>query len=216
VSPSDLPPQKFGEALGLSHRYGRPAEVPLLVRDLKRPDLGTRYTEDADGNPGIVERVAAMVRRPPISNTPSAIVCDKTGVGHGVLENFDRARLGTIAITLHGGSSITRDKQRPGYHVSKRDVVTTTQVLLQNGLLKIAPSLEHAATLRRELLNFRVKIDPRTAHDSYEHWREGDHDDLVLAVSCAVWFRQYWNRGADIELARRMKRTRARVMEVGA
>jgi hypothetical protein len=32
------------------------------------------------------------------------------------------------------------------------------------------------------------------AHDSYEHWRESDHDDLVLAVACAAWFREYTNR----------------------
>jgi hypothetical protein len=28
----------------------------------------------------------------------------------------------------------------------------------------------------------------RTAHDSYEHWREGDHDDLVLAAALACWW----------------------------
>ena len=38
-----------------------------------------------------------------------------------------------------------------------------------------------------ELLNFRRKIDLRTAHDSYEHWRESDHDDLVLATALACW-----------------------------
>ena len=38
-------------------------------------------------------------------------------------------------------------------------------------------------TLVQELLAFRVKIDPLTAHDSYGAWREGAHDDLVLAVA---------------------------------
>jgi hypothetical protein len=42
-------------------------------------------------------------------------------------------------------------------------------------------------TLRKELLSFRRKIDLRTAHDSYEHWRESDHDDLVLAAALACW-----------------------------
>ena len=45
-----------------------------------------------------------------------------------------------------------------------------------------------AATLVQELLNFRVTIDPRTAHDSYAAWREGMHDDLVLAVAMACWW----------------------------
>jgi hypothetical protein len=42
-----------------------------------------------------------------------------------------------------------------------------------------------------------VKIDPKTAHDSYEHWRESDHDDLVLATALGCWYRQYVN--AEIE-----------------
>ncbi len=32
-----------------------------------------------------------------------------------------------------------------------------------------------------------MKINISTAHDSYEAWREGDHDDLVLAVAMACW-----------------------------
>jgi hypothetical protein len=37
-------------------------------------------------------------------------------------------------------------------------------------------------------LNFKVKIDPRSAHDSYSAWREEDHDDLVLSVALAAWW----------------------------
>ncbi len=32
-----------------------------------------------------------------------------------------------------------------------------------------------------------MKIHVATAHDSYEAWREGDHDDLVLSVAMACW-----------------------------
>jgi hypothetical protein len=88
-------------------------------------------------------------------------------------------------------------------------LITVTQVLLQNGRLRVASGLPEAETLKKELLNFRVKIDPRTSHDSYEHWREGDHDDLVLAVSMAAWVRQWWNRHIDPALARRLRRTSA-------
>jgi hypothetical protein len=42
--------------------------------------------------------------------------------------------------------------------------------------------------LVQELLAFRVKIDPLTAHDSYGTWREGAHDDLVLATAVAAWW----------------------------
>ena len=42
--------------------------------------------------------------------------------------------------------------------------------------------------LVQELLNFRVKIDPLTAHDSYGARCEGQHDDLVLATVVACWY----------------------------
>jgi hypothetical protein len=29
------------------------------------------------------------------------------------------------------------------------------------------------------------------AHNSYEHWREADHDDLVLATALAWWWAQH-------------------------
>ncbi len=32
-----------------------------------------------------------------------------------------------------------------------------------------------------------MKLQAATAHDSYEAWREGDHDDLMLSVALACW-----------------------------
>jgi hypothetical protein len=208
ISPSALSAYRAGQALRLSHEYGRPAEAPLAVRHLQRFELGTKYTD-------VVDRVAALIRSAPLRHMPAVLLVDKTGVGAAVLDSFTHAGVGTVAITLHGGSSVNRDPQRAGYRVPKRDLVTVTQVLLQNGRLKVAAELPEAETLKKELLNFRVKIDPRTAHDSYEHWRESEHDDLVLAVSMAAWFRQYWNRHLDTGLARRLRRTSA-IMGVGA
>jgi hypothetical protein len=200
VSPAALTAYRAGLALRLSENYGRPAEVPLAVRHLERFELGTKYTD-------VVDRVATLVRSDPLRHMPAILLVDKTGVGASVLDSFTQAGIGAAAITLHGGSAVSRDPQRAGYRVPKRDLVTVTQVLLQNGRLKVAAGLPEAETLKKELLNFRVTIDPRTAHDSYEHWREGDHDDLVLAVSMAAWFRQYWNRHLDTGLARRLRRT---------
>jgi hypothetical protein len=54
--------------------------------------------------------------------------------------------------------------------------------------LKVAGGLKLAPVLVEELLNFKVKINVKTAHDSYEAWREGIHDDLVLAVALACWY----------------------------
>jgi hypothetical protein len=204
-SPAALNPYQAGRALRLSYQFGRPAEPPLAVRLLERFELGTKYTD-------VVQRVAALVRSDPLRGMPAILLVDKTGVGAPVLDSFTHAGIGTVAITLHGGSSVTRDPQRAGFRVPKRDLVTVTQVLLQNGCLKVAAALPEAETLKRELLNFRVKIDPKTAHDSYEHWREGDHDDLVLSVSMGAWFRQFYNRHTDTALARLFRRRTDRVM----
>jgi hypothetical protein len=52
----------------------------------------------------------------------------------------------------------------------------------------VAEGLTLWPALKEELLNFRRKINLKTAHDSYEHWRESDHDDLVLATALACWW----------------------------
>jgi hypothetical protein len=60
----------------------------------------------------------------------------------------------------------------------------------QNGRLKVAKDLPHAKTLTNELVNFKVKIS-LTGHDSYgavEDWRQGNHDDLVLALALPCWY----------------------------
>jgi hypothetical protein len=70
--------------------------------------------------------------------------------------------------------------------VPKRDLIAAPQVLLQSRALKIAAELPEAETLVAELQNFRYEIT-RSGNDTYAAWREGDHDDLVLAVALAVW-----------------------------
>ncbi len=56
-------------------------------------------------------------------------------------------------------------------------------------------ALRRIDQLREELLNFRRKQNVRTAHISYEHWRESDHDDLVLAAALACWKATYKRKG---------------------
>ena len=55
--------------------------------------------------------------------------------------------------------------------------------------------LELWPTLRHELLNFRRKQNKVTAHISYEHWRESEHDDMVLAAALACWKATYKTKG---------------------
>lgn len=196
VSPADLLPGQLENALAINYEQGRPHDPPLSVRHLERFPLGTRY-------PKVVERVASLTGSPTLRDKRAVLLVDKTGVGGAVVDAFDQAGMNPVPITITGGSNVNRDATGIGYRVPKRDLVSAAQVLLQNGRLKIAQSLREAETLRNELLNFRVKVDPTTAHDSYEHWREGDHDDLVLATAMAAWFRQWWNAHIDLAHSRR-------------
>lgn len=189
VSPSSLSNWQLEEVLSVNYHDGRPPEVPLSLRHLERFELGTRY-------PAIIDRIRGLLSSGALRDKRVALLVDKTGVGASVVDSIVRAGLSPIAVTIHGGSSVTRDEH--GYRVPKRDLVSAVQVLLQNGRLKIAEGLPLAETLRSELLNFRMKIDPKTAHDSYEHWREADHDDLVLAAAMACWFRQWFNTHIDV------------------
>ena len=135
--------------------------------------------------PDVAERVSRLMDAPELKGK-AALAVDATGVGAAVVDMLRRSGLTFDAVTITGGDTETQSGY-DSYRVPKRDLVGNLQVLLQSGLLKIARSLEHAETLRAELLNFRVKINVATAHDSYEAWREGDHDDLVLATALAAW-----------------------------
>jgi hypothetical protein len=65
-------------------------------------------------------------------------------------------------------------------------LVGVLQVLLQTRRLRIAQALPEAAILAKELETFQVKITA-AANEAFGAWREGQHDDLVLAVALAAW-----------------------------
>jgi phage FluMu gp28-like protein len=135
--------------------------------------------------PEVVERVSRLMEALQLKGE-AALAVDATGVGAAVVDMLRRVGLTFDAVTITGGDTETQSGH-DSYRVPKRDLVGNLQVLLQSGRLKVARSLEHAETLKAELLNFRVKINVATAHESYEAWREGDHDDLVLAAALAAW-----------------------------
>jgi len=148
------------------------------LRHLQRFPLHTDY-------PAIVDAVAALLGREPLGGADVTLALDFTGVGRPIFDLFAKARLrGTLVpVTIHGGDAASRDGR--GWRVPKRELISATQVLLQTGRLRIAPALAEAETLVRELADYRVKISA-SGHDSYDA-REGQHDDLVLAVALAAW-----------------------------
>jgi hypothetical protein len=158
----------------------RPAEgLPYALRHLRRFPLGTPYTR-------IVPEVAALMGRAPLAGRVKLIV-DQTGVGRAVVDMLRRAApCGVVPVTITGGSAAT-EAEDGSWHVPKKELVTCLQVLLQAHRLRVARSLPDVGTLVRELENFRVKITA-AAHETFGAWREGQHDDLVLAAALACWW----------------------------
>ena len=153
---------------------GGPAEY--RVRDLRRW-LGLSYVS-------VAGRMRALLAAPELAG--AALVVDKTGVGAAVVDQVRAVGLDPVAVFIHGGErTVGAGKE---WRVPKRELVGVLQVLFQAGRLKIAAGLELADTLGNELVNFKMTIDPATAHDSYAAWRERDHDDLVLALALACWY----------------------------
>lgn len=149
------------------------------VRYIVRLPLKTAYTD-------VVTRVQELVRRLADDGKKCELVVDATGVGRPVVDTLRRAglKIPIYAVTISSGSSVS--KTDFGYTVPKRDLVSNLLILLQSGRLRIAEGLPEAQMLVKEFMNFRAKITP-AGNDSYEGWREGDHDDMVLAVALACW-----------------------------
>ena len=188
ISPAEVVPQtrinpRHIHAMGGLEQlpYPRAAVRPVLsLRHLERFPLGTPY-------PMIVRRVQALLSARPLAND-AVLLVDATGVGRPVIDMLEQANLQPHAITITGGSTVTADGFE--FRVPKRDLAMAVQVLLQNRRLVFAAELPLLDVLKQELQSFEVKINPDTAHDSYLSWREGAHDDLVLAVALACWYRE--------------------------
>ena len=147
--------------------------VNFALRHLERITPGVSYPE-------IVNRTESLHGH----LTNPVVILDATGVGKAAVELFRRSNFSLSVFTLMAGDQMAQDGS--SYRIPKRDVISTTQVLLQTGRLKIARSLPHAPLLARELVNFRFKVTSKGPEDALD-WREGPDDDLVLALAIAAW-----------------------------
>lgn len=189
---SDVWTNDDADSFDFGHAYHSTSHVPIftapdgtetedhppLVHELRHLDRwrGVPYPE-------IVSKVRGILSRLP---TGTDLVVDATGVGAPVVDLFRSAGLAPVAVSIHGGDKVTQEDSRT-FRVPKRDLVGSVAVLLETSRLRVAAALPQARLLVDELRNFRVKIDPATAHDSYSAWRDADHDDLVLAAALAAW-----------------------------
>lgn len=163
--------------------------VQVLIRHLERLPKQTPYPVQVAIVGEKVERVKEMGR--------TLLVVDQTGVGRAVVDSFRVARLGvpmwpvTIASSAMGHAK--RDPTTADWVVPKKDLIGAMVALAHAGQLQISGALP--ADIQRiakdELKNFRMKITA-AANITFEAWREGEHDDIVLAMALVCWAAQRW------------------------
>jgi hypothetical protein len=167
---------------------------PLALRQLARV-RGRSYPKVVDDVACVVAKLDAHCERPRVEvaagitmPTPlTVLVVDATGVGRAVVDLLARTPMPCrlLPVTITSGRAVTGDGAG-GLHVPKRDLVGAAQLMLQSGRLVFSRELPLIDTLVKELDMFQVKISA-AGNELFGTWREGQHDDLVFALSLACW-----------------------------
>ncbi len=156
------------------------------VRALHRFQLGILY-------PSIRKTLQKVVDSPEMAGYRVALAIDGGGTGRSMV---DELRAGPPESRLHGvdqfvpvtiTTGMSENRGKMGYtNVARNIIVGEAKKLLGWGRLKMSPELPHAAIFAEELRSFK----PRQTHAGavvFEALRDGDHDDLIFAVSLALW-----------------------------
>jgi hypothetical protein len=164
----------------------RPERVYNLTT-LRRWSLGAPYLQ-------VARETAAFLHGLPHHGSPPVLAVDATGVGDSVYELVvaEMARLrvagGAVAVTITGGDGYRQRPDAPGrWNVSKRALVSNLRALMGRRRLRVAAGLPDLKALLREFDAFTVKLGRETSNESFEAWRQSDHDDMVLAVCLAAF-----------------------------
>jgi hypothetical protein len=164
------------------------------ARYLERLPLQTPYPAMVRG---VRERLSYLAE-------PCELLIDATGVGRGIVDLFREGWVTyddkteqripvpgcprVIAVSITAGERAHQDPDCwDEWYVPKRDVVMAFMVVLQQRRFRVAKELPEAAILFKEGQNFQWKVS-KAGNDQYGAWREGQHDDLLLAVALPVWW----------------------------
>ena len=147
------------------------------VLHCERVRLGTPYPE-------VVHRVRAILDR---IGPDAEFIVDAAGVADDTVIAVDLfssvSGIYPIAVTFTAGEAVVESEG--GYRVPKRDLVSTVEVLLQEGRLKIARGIRESSALIDELLSFRAGVSS-SGRDTFGAAGSA-HDDLVIALALACW-----------------------------
>jgi hypothetical protein len=158
---------------------GYPEDNTIQIRYLERLPLGERYEDQIEQ----IKAVFASVQSD--SGMSPRMIVDHTGVGRAVVEMIQKAGFHPIMVTVTGGGSHT--KEGCYWKVPKKELVSPLIVGIQNKTVLISKGLQFTDDMKKELQNFKLKINIATGNESFEAWREQDHDDLVFATALVVY-----------------------------
>jgi hypothetical protein len=142
---------------------------------IERVPLHTPY-------PRIVSHVMQLLQRPTWAGNVSLAI-DRTGVGQPVCDLFNSVGVRFKGVMISGGDVESVDNNT--HRVPKMKLISQLQALLHEGKLQIQKELPEAPELVKELQEFRVSYT-NNGHMQFGA-REGARDDMVLALSLAVW-----------------------------
>lgn len=148
------------------------------LRHLEVIKLGTTYS-------AVVARLGELVG--PLSrNARVTIVADATGVGAPIIEFIRDTRLPAtlVPVTITCGERESSDGFN--WHVPKRDLLESLQLMFEQGELKIAASLPENREFLEQLSSMQVRVT-NSQRETFSPVRTTAHDDLVLAASLAAW-----------------------------
>lgn len=167
---------------------GLPLPAVYRLRALVRFALGLSYLD-------IVDEVHRLWGAYGLQGGDNQLAVDYTGVGRPVVDLFlRRGEIPVRPVTITGGTH--HSEPQPGwYSVPKKELASVMQILLRSRRLQVAAGLKEAGTLLKELQNFKVKVTA-AGNETFEAWRAGDHDDLVLATAMPCWLGEKGHLGA--------------------
>jgi hypothetical protein len=160
---------------GPAHEHARRIPAKFILRTLERLPLQMPYPAQAD-------YVNAVLRRLPVQDVP--VFMDYTGVGRPVFDIMKERRVPRLQPVTIGFAGESNHNGRHWY-APKIELVGLVQSALHRGVLELPEALPLVGAIRRELLDFRVGYS--AAGNATFGARSGAHDDLILALSLALW-----------------------------
>ncbi len=161
-------------------------DAAKVSHEIARDDLYLRYIERIplkSSYLAVVDYVLKLLDKHPFDGN-GTLVIDRTGVGQPVLDLFHAQGAKPISVYFTGGDQTHQDGR--DFRVPKSTLINTLIAKIDCGELTAADDLPDRAAFEDELLSFRRKTGA-TGRVSFDA-ESGKHDDLLIAVSLAVWW----------------------------